>query len=130
MKNQENLSNATHERGKVLASACPSREILRHLTSRWGILVLVVLQDGTKRFSEIRREIEGVSERMLTQTLQQLEADGMLIRKSFDTVPPHVEYTLTEWGQQASDKVADLVAWLEVNLQDILAQRPKTVAKA
>lgn len=110
------------DRGKVLAKTCPSRAILNHLTSRWGILVLVVLQSGTKRFSEIRREI--VSERMLSETLKQLEADGMLVRKSFDTVPPHVEYTLTDWGKQASDKVADLVEWLEVNLNDILASQP------
>lgn len=115
-------------RGKVLAKDCPSRAILNHLTSRWGILVLVVLQSGTKRFSEMRRETEGVSERTLSKTLKQLEADGMLIRKSFDTVPPHVEYTLTDWGKQASDKVADLVEWLEVNLNDILASQtpPKT----
>ncbi|MDH9218693.1 MULTISPECIES: helix-turn-helix domain-containing protein [Moraxella] len=109
---------------KSLPKPAPSRAILNHLTSRWGILVLVVLQSGTKRFSEIRREIEGVSERMLSETLKQLEADGMLVRKSFDTVPPHVEYTLTDWGKQASDKVADLVEWLEVNLNDILASQP------
>lgn len=115
-------------RGKVLAEDCPSRAILNHLTSRWGILVLVVLQSGTKRFSEVRRETEGVSERTLSKTLKQLESDGMLIRKSFDTVPPHVEYTLTDWGKQASDKVADLVEWLEVNLSNILASQnpPKT----
>ena len=71
------------ERGNVLASACPSRQILQHLTSRWGALVLVSLHSGTKRFSELRRAIDGVSERMLTKTLQELEADGMLIRKSY-----------------------------------------------
>lgn len=66
-----------------------------------------------------------MSEHMLSETLKQLEADGMLICKSFDTIPPHVEYTLTDWGQQASDKVADLVVWLEVNLNDILASQAK-----
>jgi len=79
------------EKGNVLASECPSREILRRLTSRWGLLVLVVLRGGTHRFSELRRAIDGVSERMLTQTLQQLEQDGMLVRQSFQTVPPPVE---------------------------------------
>lgn len=90
--------------------------------------MLVVLQSGTKRFSEMRRETEGVPKRTLSKTLKQLESDGMLIRKSFDTVPPHVEYTLADWGKQASDKVADLVEWLEVNLSDILASQipPKT----
>ena len=109
------------ERGNVLASACPSRQILQHLTSRWGALVLVSLHSGTKRFSELRRAIDGVSERMLTKTLQELEADGMLIRKSYNTVPPQVDYTLTEFGAEASNKMFELVDWLETNLTGILA---------
>ena len=115
------------ERGNVLASACPSRQILQHLTSRWGALVLVSLHSGTKRFSELHRAIDGVSERMLTKTLQELEADGMLIRKSYNTVPPQVDYTLTEFGAQASNKMFELVDWLETNLGKIL--RSKTVTK-
>lgn len=119
-KNEEFL-----QKGWVLSAKCPSRAILTHLTNRWGVLVMRVLFTGTKRFSELRREIEGISERMLTQTLQNLEQDGMLIRKSFNTVPPHVEYTLTEHGRQASEKIADLVDWLEGNLGEILANKPK-----
>ena len=111
------------ERGNVLASACPSRQILQHLTSRWGALVLVSLHCGTKRFSELRRAIDGVSERMLTKTLQELEADGMLIRKSYNTAPPQVDYTLTEFGSQASNKMFELVDWLETNLDGILAKK-------
>jgi len=111
------------ERGNVLASDCPSRQILNHLTSRWGALVLVSLHSGTKRFSELRRSIDGVSERMLTKTLQELEADGMLIRKSYNTVPPQVDYTLTEFGSQASNKMFQLVDWLETNLDGILAKK-------
>ena len=111
------------ERGNVLASACPSRQILQHLTSRWGALVLVSLHSGTKRFSELRRSIDGVSERMLTKTLQELEADGMLIRKSYNTAPPQVDYTLTEFGAQASNKMFELVDWLETNLDGILAKQ-------
>lgn len=109
------------DKGKVLAKDCPSRAILNHLTSRWGALVMIVLLGGTKRFSEIRREIEGVSERMLSETLKQLEADGMLIRKSYNTVPPHTDYTLTEYGVQAAEKIHALVDWLENNLGEILA---------
>jgi len=108
------------KKGNVLASECPSREILRRLTSRWGLLVLVVLRGGTHRFSELRRAIDGVSERMLTQTLQQLEQDGMLVRQSFQTVPPHVEYTLTALGEAAAEKVDALVNWLQDNLDDIM----------
>ena len=117
------------ERGNVLASTCPSRQILQHLTSRWGALVLVSLHSGTKRFSELRRAIDGVSERMLTKTLQELEADGMLIRKSYNTVPPQVDYTLTEFGSQASNKMFELVDWLEMNLGNILASQQNTVSQ-
>ena len=117
------------ERGNVLASACPSRQILQHLTSRWGALVLVSLHSGTKRFSELRRAIDGVSERMLTKTLQELEADGMLIRKAYNTVPPQVDYTLTEFGAQASNKMFELVDWLEMNLGNILASQQNTVSQ-
>ena len=117
------------ERGNVLASACPSRQILQHLTSRWGALVLVSLHSGTKRFSELRRAIDGVSERMLTKTLQELEADGMLIRKSYNTVPPQVDYTLTEFGAEDSNKMFELVDWLEMNLGNILASQQNTVSQ-
>ena len=108
-------------RGNVLAEKCPSRPIMQHLTNRWGTLVMIVLRGSTRRFSELRKEIEGISERMLAQTLQQLEQDGMVLRRDFQTVPPHVEYSLTTHGRQAADKLADLVEWLESNLEDILA---------
>ncbi|AHG85333.1 winged helix-turn-helix transcriptional regulator [Bibersteinia trehalosi] len=111
------------EKGQVLAKDCPSRLILNHLTSRWGSLVMIVLRQGTKRFSEIRREIDGVSEKMLAETLKQLEQDGMIVRHAFDTVPPHVEYHLTEYGEQAAEKIYGLVDWLENNVKAILAQK-------
>lgn len=114
-------------KGRVLSKNCPSREILGHLTSRWGVLVMIVLLDGTKRFSEIRREIEGVSERMLTETLKHLEHDGMLIRKSMNTVPPHVEYTLTDYGLQAGNRIKDLVDWVENSLDGILTTHNQAV---
>jgi len=102
--------------GNVLAKACPSRKRLQHLTSRWGVLVLLVLLKGTMRFSELRRTIEGVSERMLTQTLQQLEGDGIVRRRVFQTVPPQVDYTLTPLGREAALKLMALVDWIEINL--------------
>lgn len=109
-------------RGRVLSGSCPSRRILLHLTSRWGILVLVTLYTGTKRFGELRREIEGISERMLTQTLQNLEQDGMVYRHDFDSMPPHVEYSLTSFGKQAAEHLNTLVDWLEENMEEILAE--------
>ncbi|CAI0777361.1 putative HTH-type transcriptional regulator YybR [compost metagenome] len=103
-------------RGDVMAAACPSREILSHLTSRWGVLILIALLPGTLRFSEIRRRIGGVSERMLAQTLQLLEKDGMINRYDYNIVPLRVEYTLTPLGKEAAAKVRDLADWIENNL--------------
>lgn len=108
------------DRGHVFSDRCPSRQILNHITSRWGVLVLMGLIDGTYRFAELRRKINGVSEKMLAQTLQTLEADGFVLRKSYPVVPPHVEYSLTPLGLEAAEKVRDLADWLEVNLNRVL----------
>lgn len=110
-------------RGDVLAAACPSRGILKHVTSRWGVLVLIVLLDGTHRFAELRRRIGGVSERMLAQTLQWLEGDGLVRRVSYPVVPPHVEYSLTPLGREAAERVQGLADWIEGNLPRLLAAR-------
>ncbi|MFA6265008.1 MAG: helix-turn-helix domain-containing protein [Pseudolabrys sp.] len=106
-------------RGDVLAAACPSREVLKHLTSRWGVLVLIVLEKRMHRFSELRRAVGGVSERMLAQTLHQLEGDGMVARVAYKVVPPHVEYSLTPLGREAAEKVRALADWIEVSLPRI-----------
>ncbi len=110
-------------RGDVFSDRCPSREVLQHVTSRWGVLVLVALLDGTHRFSDLRRKVAGVSERMLAQTLQWLEADGLVRRQAFPVVPPHVEYSLTDLGREAGARVQALADWIEGNLTDILAAR-------
>ncbi len=110
-------------RGNVFAEECPSREILRHVTSRWGVLILVALLDGTHRFSDLRRKVGGVSEKMLSQTLQALEADGFVLRTSFPVVPPHVEYSLTGPGEEVAQLVQQLADWIEGNLPTLLAQR-------
>lgn len=120
-------------RGELLVEACPSREVLKHVTSRWGVLVLLVLETRVHRFSELRRAIDGVSERMLAQTLQWLEGDGLVDRIAFEVVPPHVEYRLTPLGQEAAEKVRALADWIETSLprilqaQDARSQRPASV---
>ena len=108
------------ERGDLMSAACPSREVLKHITSRWGVLVLMALEGRTRRFGEIRRAIGGVSERMLSQTLQWLEQDGLVERRSLKVVPPHVEYSLTSLGQEAAEKVRGLADWIETRLPQII----------
>ncbi|HEY8327567.1 MAG TPA: helix-turn-helix domain-containing protein [Rhodanobacter sp.] len=110
-------------RGELLVAACPSREVLKHVTSRWGVLVLLVLETGVHRFSELRRAIGGVSERMLAQTLQWLESDGLVDRIAHAVVPPHVEYRLTPLGLEAAGKVRGLADWIEDSLPQILHAR-------
>lgn len=112
-----------YQSANVLAADCPSRVVLQHLTSRWGALVMIVLATGTHRFSALRRKINGVSERMLAQTLQHLEADGFVQRTAFDVVPPHVEYALTPLGAEAAARVVELSSWIEGNLSQILAAK-------
>jgi DNA-binding HxlR family transcriptional regulator len=107
-------------RGELLSADCPSRDVLKHVTSRWGVLLLVVLMGGVHRFSDLRRKVGGVSEKMLAQTLKWLEADGFVHRKSHATVPPHVEYTLTPLGRQVGKRVASLADWIETSLPAIM----------
>ncbi|MDW2742538.1 winged helix-turn-helix transcriptional regulator [Atlantibacter subterraneus] len=116
--------------GNLFAEQCPSRDVLKHVTSRWGVLILVALRDGTHRFSDLRRKMGGVSEKMLAQTLQWLEQDGFVNRVSYPVVPPHVEYSLTPLGEQVSEKVAALADWIEMNLPQVMASRHERDASA
>lgn len=121
MKNRETKTVAEKlQRGEVFALECPSREILKHVTSRWAVLVLVALMEGTHRFSDLRRKVGGVSEKMLAQTLQCLERDGFINRVSLPVVPPHVEYNLTAMGEEVGHKVESLADWIEENLHRIM----------
>ena len=104
------------QRGDVYTPLCPSRVVLDHLTSRWGVLVLVALLDGTQRFRELARRIGGVSEKMLSQTLQTLEGDGFVLRVAYPEVPPRVEYSLTLLGRESAEHIRGLVDWIEENL--------------
>jgi DNA-binding HxlR family transcriptional regulator len=110
----------------VMAPDCPSRAILQHLTSRWGTLVMVALAAKPQRFSQLRRHIGGISERMLAQTLQDLEADGFVLRTAHPVVPPHVDYELTPLGQGAAAQVVSLVSWVESHLPQILAGKKRS----
>ncbi|MFJ4681204.1 winged helix-turn-helix transcriptional regulator [Kitasatospora sp. NPDC088783] len=107
----------------VNSVCCPSRGILEHVTSRWAVLVLAVLLDGTHRFSELRRAVGGVSEKMLAQTLQTLEQDGLVHREAYPVIPPRVDYSLTPLGEEAARHVWTLARWAETRTPEVLAAR-------
>lgn len=134
MNEQKSLRAALREnrlQPRVLAAECPSRAVLGHITSRWGTLVLIVLLDRTHRFSELRRAIGGVSEKMLAQTLDALADDGLVLRVAQQVVPPHVEYSLTALGREAATRLEVLVDWIETNYPLIeAAQRAAAIEAA
>jgi DNA-binding HxlR family transcriptional regulator len=115
------LSRRAQQPANVLAPECPSRAVLSHVTSRWGVLVLVVLLGGMHRFSQLRKEVGGVSEKMLAQTLVALEGDGFVLRTALPVIPPHVEYSLTPLGREVAERLETLVDWIEDNLERIVA---------
>ncbi len=122
-KTSKSLRAALSRRpGNVLAPECPSRAVLSHVTSRWGVLVLVVLLGGMHRFSQLRKEVGGVSEKMLAQTLAALEGDGFVLRTALPVIPPHVEYSLTPLGREVAERLEVLVDWIEDNLPRIVGQ--------
>lgn len=108
-------------KGDVYDHNCPSRTIANHATGRWGSLVLGKLLDGTLRFTELRREVRGVSEKMLAQTLQALERDGLVRREVRPVIPPHVDYSLTEPGRQIAVRIKGMFEWIEENLPTLMA---------
>ena len=118
-------SRQQRRRGNLHDPDCPSRSVLDHVTSRWGSLVLLVLLNGTQRFSELGREIGGVSEKMLAQTLKALEADGLVLRTVYPTVPPKVEYCLTRLGEGVALHIKGLTDWVEDHVAEVLKIRSK-----
>ncbi|MFJ7088484.1 winged helix-turn-helix transcriptional regulator [Streptomyces griseus] len=113
----------TSRRPDVNQRMCPSRLILEHVTSRWGVLVLAALLERSHRFSELRRAVGGVSEKMLAQTLQTLERDGFVHRDAKPVIPPRVDYTLTPIGIEAAEQVWALARWTERQVDAVQAAR-------
>ena len=104
---------------------CPYRLVLEHVTSRWGVLVLIELLDRPYRFSELRRSIGRVSEKMLTQTLQTLERDGLVHRDAKPVIPPRVDYSLTDLGREAAQQVRGLASWTQERMGEVLEARER-----
>lgn len=102
-----------------LVAACPTRQVLTRIADKWSMLVVLALEPGTLRFSQLRRRVEGITQKMLTQTLRGLERDGLVTRTAYPTVPVTVRYTLTPLGRSLGDAVATIRAWAVENIDDI-----------
>lgn len=109
----------------VFAKVCPSRATLEHITGRWGGLTLGALYEGPLRFNELRRRVDGVSEKMLSQTLHALERDGLVGREAQPTNPPRVDYELTALGREVARRLLDLIHFLEGSMDDVLDARSR-----
>ncbi|GAA3125251.1 winged helix-turn-helix transcriptional regulator [Streptomyces rectiviolaceus] len=109
----------------VFSKQCPSRGTLEHVTGRWGALTLGALHDGTFRFNELRRRVDGVSEKMLSQTLHALERDGLVHREAQPTNPPRVDYQLTPLGREITDRLMSLIHFVEGRMDGVLEARER-----
>lgn len=101
------------------SAKCPTRQVLDHIAGKWTILVVDALLDGTQRYTDLSRRIEGVSQKMLTQTLRGLEADGFVTRTAYPTIPPRVEYELTALGRSLAEPITALRQWTETHINEI-----------
>ncbi|MCX5310423.1 helix-turn-helix domain-containing protein [Streptomyces sp. NBC_00154] len=104
----------------VFSRQCPSRGTLEHVTGRWGSLTLTALHDSGARFNELRRRVDGVSEKMLSQTLHALERDGLVHREAQPTNPPRVDYELTPLGREVAGRLRGLIQLVEGRMPEVL----------
>lgn len=111
---------------KHVAGRCPAvREVLNRVGDKWSVQIVALLGDGKKRFSELRHSIEGISQRMLTLTLKGLERDGLITRTAYPTIPPRVEYELTQLGRSLLKPITQLGEWAGKNRERIQSARDK-----
>lgn len=111
------------EIGNCDTKNCIARDVLDRLASRWGLLIMRQLATGTKRNAELRHAIGGISEKMLAQTLRELERVGLISRKSYPVVPPRVEYSLTPLGAQCAELIGPLLRFIERNVRAFQRER-------
>jgi DNA-binding HxlR family transcriptional regulator len=109
----------------VYVKDCPSRQLLDRIGDTWSVLIVLVLADGSRRYTELAQRIQGVSPKMLTQTLRGLERDGVLTRTVHAVVPPRVDYALTPLGLSLLDLVGALQNWAESHIDDVLGARAR-----
>jgi DNA-binding HxlR family transcriptional regulator len=114
----------------VMYAQCPSRLVLDRIADKWTALVIQVLARGTMRYAQLQREIGGISQKMLTQTLRSLERDGLVQRTVHPVVPPKVEYALTRLGRTLIEPLHALCKWSEKHLPELQSNRARAKAKA
>ena len=112
-------------RASVLKPQCPSRIVLDRIADKWTALIIQVLANGTRRYAALQREIGGISQKVLTQTLRSLERDGLVLRKAYPVAPPKVEYSLTRFGRTLIDPLHALCRWSERHLPELQANRTR-----
>ncbi len=103
----------------VLDAACPSRQVLNLITDKWSVLIIYSLAAGPQRYSQLQKGIRGISKKMLTQTLRQLERDGLVTRHVRDVIPPHVGYQLTPLGQTLTEPLSALCHWAQHHMEAV-----------
>lgn len=119
-----------HGGADAYLAACPSRQILDVLANKWTMLVMGALSGGPMRFGELRRRLDGITQKMLTQTLRTLERDGLVTRTVYPTIPPRVEYAATELGTSVTALLHAIRAWSEDNIDTVLDARDAYDARA
>jgi DNA-binding HxlR family transcriptional regulator len=107
----------------VYSQDCPTRQVLDLIADKWTSLVIGLLEQRPVRFSELHRQVEGISQKMLTQTLRELERNGLVSRTIFPEIPPHVEYALTPLGKTLCEPIAAMRRWAEVNITTVIASQ-------
>jgi DNA-binding HxlR family transcriptional regulator len=109
----------------VYEENCPTRIVLDHIADKWTALILWKLTNGPIRFNQLRRDIQGISQKVLSQTLKQLERDGLINRQAFATVPVTVEYSVTPLGHTLAEKMAGISLWAQDNIDQVLTAQAK-----
>jgi DNA-binding HxlR family transcriptional regulator len=107
----------------VFNSECPTRQVLDRIADKWTVLIIRRLADGTLRFAQLRRAVDGISQKVLTNTLRGLERDGIVTRRVYASVPPRVEYSLTSLGRSLGDLVQGICRWAETNIEQVQEAR-------
>ena len=125
-----NIDLRAHGGVDVYLRKCPSRTVLELLSDKWTLLMICALSGGPRRFGELRRRLDGITQKMLSQTLRSLERDGLVTRTVYATTPPSVEYALTELGASATKLLDDIRDWAESHVWEVVAAREKYDSRA